>query len=257
MDLPTNYHAFIDESGDDGFSKTSTEWLVIAAVILKKEHVHSFPPIWQKCKTAIGRKPHERLHWKNFDHSTKKALLREIDKGTQFSIVVVAAHKPSLTGPEMLRLKCPSLYSYQAKLLVERLSWFARDKGSKIDITFEDRPQVSIKELKEYIFVTLQKPGRNTQTAYECMGGFNAKHVSQQTCLELADCMVSAIANGLNKDRYAAVETSYALTLLPRIWVRGNNLYSYGMKLTPGVDRAQFELFLRIDEERRNKKTPG
>jgi hypothetical protein len=247
--LPTHYHAFVDESGDDGFSPSSTEWLLISAIII---HLPTSPHLsdkWDALKVHVHRRPTDRLHWKKLDHPAKKALLLKLQE-IDFSIVSVAAHKRSLTKEQELRLRCPSLYCFATKFLVERLSWFARDRNSKIHITFEDRPQVNFVALKNYIFTVLRVTNANTRISYQHLDGFNSKHHSQEKRLEMADAIASSIASGLNPDAYGAVETSYAMSLLPRMWERNGNLYSYGLKIIPGIDRTKIELLSEIDEKR-------
>jgi uncharacterized protein DUF3800 len=243
-------HAFIDESGDDGFSTKSTEWLVVVAFVVHKARSAAAIENWGKCKIDAHRRPDERLHWKNLEHNAKKAVLRRVLE-CEFDVVAVAAHKPSFAPDEVLRLKCPTLYCFLTKFLVERLSWLAREHNCKVNITFEDRPQVNFTELREYIFVKLKEPGVNTQISFEHLGGFNCKHVSQEVRLELADTMAGAIGNGLNNDAFGGIETSYALHLLPKIWARRGNLYSYGFKICPAVDRSKFQLFSDIDKARK------
>lgn len=248
----TLLHSFVDESGDDGFSPASTEWLVISAVVLGTEYLQKALSEWEACKTLAGRRPQDRLHWNKLSHGARKAVLQRLNQ-MPITVVSILAHKRSFTPEQVYRLKCPTLYFFQTKLLVERLSWLARDLNTRTHITFEDRPQVSPKELKEYIFDTLRKPGRNTQIAYDNIDGFNAKKHTQQTQLEIADAVAGAVGNGLNPDRYGQVETSYAISLLPKMWIRGGSLYSYGLKVIPPVQLGNFELFRRIEEERKKK----
>jgi predicted Fe-S protein YdhL (DUF1289 family) len=247
-------HAFIDESGDDGFSPKSTHWLVIAALVLHKARSAAAMENWKQCKIDAHRRPHERLHWNKLDHPAKKAVLRRVLE-SDFDIVAVAAHKPSFAPDEVLRLKCPTLYCFLTKYLVERLSWLARDHNCKVNITFENRPQMNFAELREYIFTTLKLPAKNTQISHDYLGGFNCKHFSQETRLEIADTMAGAIGNGLNEDAFGGIETSYALSLLPKMWVRNGNLYSYGFKICPMIDRTKFQFFADIDKV--VKKAPG
>ncbi|MHB8526982.1 MAG: DUF3800 domain-containing protein [Candidatus Acidiferrales bacterium] len=255
--MPTDYHAFVDESGDDGFSQSSTDWLVVSAVIIHLPSSLELAAKWNECREYVHREPGDRLHWKKLDHPAKKALLQRMES-INFSIVAVAAHKRSLTAAEALRLKCPTLYCFITKFLTERLTWFARDNGSKINVTFEDRPQVNFSSLKDYVLSTLKVAGMNTQIDHERLNGFNCKHHSQEKRLEIADSVASAIGSGLNADRYGGVETSYAVSLLPRFWERKGNLYSYGMKTIPNIDRSKFKLFREFDAAKGlNKKAPG
>jgi uncharacterized protein DUF3800 len=247
--LPTHYHAFVDESGDDGFSPSSTEWLVISAIIVNLPASPRLSDKWDGCKVHVHRRPQDRLHWKKLDHPAKKALLLKLSS-IGFTIVTIAAHKRALTKEQELRLSCPSLYFFATKFLTERLSWFARDRNSRIHVTFEDRPQVNFADLKNYIFTVLPRTNANAQISYPHLHGFNSKHHSQERRLEMADCIASSIANGLNVDAYGAVETSYAISLLSRMWERNGNLYSYGLKIIPGIDRSKIRLFAEIDHIR-------
>lgn len=248
-------HVFVDESGDDGFSPSSTEWLVLAAVCFKDQELSGLSSKWRGCRVAAGRLAEHSLQWKNLGHSARKVVSQHI-ADLPGKIIAVAAHKPSLTAEQMLRLRCPRLYSLLTKLLTERISWYARECNEAANITFEDRPQVKFSELREYILETLRTSSRYARINYKYIAGFNSRKRSHENRLEISDCVASAFGAGLNTDRFGQIETTYALILLPRIWERNGNLFSYGLKPWPtNITPADITLFAEISEE--IKKAPG
>lgn len=65
------------------------------------------------------------------------------------------------------------------------------------------------------------------------INGIDAKDHSKSASLQLADIAATAIAAGLEPDKYGNTEWRYAEIMKSRIYERKNNYFSYGMKFFP------------------------
>jgi hypothetical protein len=242
-------HAFIDESGDDGFSAKSSRWLVLGAYIILESEMPSV-----KLKFLNGIKeiwktdPPDHVHFVDCPHTKRKALLNLV-KGINLTCMYVGVRKDALGEEAAKRLACPTLYFYLAKHLVERLSWFARDSGMKVRITFAQRSQVSFTELKSYFYDTLIHSGYPTHSIeFNCIDSMGSIPANVNTLLQAADWITGGFTAGLNPDTYDQVELAYAEILWGKYWMRSGKFWSYGMKYIPTTfDRKQEKLFKRID----------
>jgi hypothetical protein len=242
-------HAFVDESGDDGMSQRSTPWLILGALVISESDIVSMK---QQLRAGIERiwmkdKAPSEIHFHKTTHPKRKALLHLL-RTFDVKVMLVAAHKASLDPSEVSRLKCPALYHYMAKHVVERLTWYARDKSKKIRITFASRPQVSLTEFKDYFFKILKSRSKPVHDiAWEWLESIGVIPASQNILVQAADWLCAGIGAGLNADPHGDVETRYAEILWGTFWVRRGNLWSYGMKVIPTTyDRSQSKMLKQI-----------
>ncbi len=197
--------------------------------------------------SKIWTTPPSHVHFVTCPHPKRKALLNLI-KGIDLTCMLVAAHKGSLKPDEVTRLKCPSLYCYIAKHVVERLSWFARDRNDLVRITFAERSQIPFSKLKSYFYDVLQN------RLYP-VHDIKFSHIASMSCIpanlnslvQAADWITGSVAAGLNPDTYGNVELSYAEVLWGKYWLRNGKFWSYGLKTIPNIDHGNEKLFRRID----------
>ena len=136
-------HAYIDESGDEGTGEKSSKWLVLGALIVQENEIPGAKAYLQKGVEGVwkGRKPPTHVHFQKVPtHGQRKALLHML-KGLNFTACTVAAKKRDFSGEILKGLKCPRMYNYLAKHLIERISWFGRDRNEsvRLDLRFEKR----------------------------------------------------------------------------------------------------------------------
>jgi len=243
-------HAFIDESGDDGMTSKSSSWLLLAGYAIPESEMNAM-----KCSLAAGvqhiwsgKTVPSHVHFCQASHTKRKALLQLVrGASSNLTIFAIAAHKPSLDPEEMSRLRCPSLYNYMAKFLVERLTWYAADCDKKVRMTFATRSQIPFGQLKTYLLCTLR--GRSYPVhdiKYERLDSIGNIPANHNWLVQGADWIASGFASGLNQDQHGQVEIGYTEILWGKFWIRKGNLWSYGIKVIPDFDRNEEKLFRRI-----------
>ena len=244
-------HAFIDESGDDGMTPKSSAWLVLAGYVIPENEMNAMKKTLAEGVNHIwfGKTVPTHVHFCQASHPKKKALLQLVrGVNSNLTILVIAAHKPSLDPQEMNRLRCPSLYNYMTKFLVERLTWYAEFCGKKIRVTFASRSQIPFEQLKTYLLCTLKsRPYPVHDIKYERLDSLGNIPANQNSLVQGADWIASGFASGLNPDQLGQVEVGYTEILWGKFWVRKGNLWSYGIKIIPDFDRTKEKLFRRVD----------
>lgn len=132
------------------------------------------------------------------------------------------------------------LYRYAARLLLERISWIARDHSNpgegngKCKLIFSQVKSLSYEKLFEY-FSVLQNS--ETQVSWPNIDTDNPKVMphSDSIWLKAADAVCSGVTQGLELSRYGYCEDRFARTIKPVVYCNGQNYRSYGMKFFPGI----------------------
>jgi len=239
-------HAFFDESGDEGIGGKSSPWLCVGGWILPESQLQSIKKylVDGAGKVWRGNKPPAHIHFQQIgSHSKRKALLKMLC-GLNFTVVMTAAHKQSFRTRE--HLKCPTLFNYMAKHLLERASWFAKESQQKINVTFASRAENSWLLFKQYI--DLLKNRNDHQIKFDYIQSIGNIPANVNSLVQASDWITSGVANGLNPDEFRAVETGYTEILWGKFWMKNAKLWSYGLKILPsGFERKNEELFRKID----------
>jgi len=126
------FHAYIDESGDEGFifkdppERASSEWFVISACVVRAVNM-----------PAIARQIHETLdqievnkriaHFSRLPHEAKVAFADCIGSKSIKTISICANKRVLQTTYTHTLGSKRRLYFYLTRYLLERISWIARD----------------------------------------------------------------------------------------------------------------------------------
>ena len=166
-------------------------------------------------------------------HDQKRYICKELQT-EQWVFACVATDKthPFIIQSRGLREK-DVLYFYSARLLLERLSWYARDNGNgKAIPIFEYRSNTSYDKMREY-FEKLRNwiPTSEIQISWENLEYRNFRIVPKAVSrlMQASDCLWSTLKDGLEYSGYGLIEPSYILSLKNHFYRRAD-LFSYGLK---------------------------
>jgi len=221
--------AYIDESGDEGIQR-GTEWLIITAVIIKKENDLAISKAIDDIKRALNIPPNIPFHWKEIrnKHTSKKRLVVDRIAKEEFCYINIVVNTYDLEGVQVSSKK---LYNYFCRFLIERITWYVDDKNGTVKIVFSNRSNTSWNELNDYI-KSLLDSGQ-----CEIRAGVISKieifDTVQKKMLQFADACASSLGEALNKDNYGYVDERFILKLNDKLYRRKNNLMSYGLKIFP------------------------
>lgn len=252
------FNAYIDESGDEGFRKlgerakgasdASSEWLVLAAVLMfeeqDRERTQAVDRLRELLNRASTRAP---LHWRDLrnDHSKKRRVM-DLLAGEPLIFSVVALWKPGLKGQSAALKRKGYLYNYAARFLIERLSWFADRGGRRLNLFFESRATTSYADLEGYITAIQADPECSiTPGAIARVQPVNASRKGAQ----LADFYASLTAEALEPDPYGYTTPDYLLRVRHQLFRRPpRSVLRDGFKIFPdrAADAARYSWLRRL-----------
>lgn len=241
-----HFNAYIDESGDEGFSRpteigpgTSSEWLVLVGVLVPAELDLAWSRTLDELRQLLRKPGPKPLHFRLLrTHERKRAAMAFLAT-KPFTFSAVALWKPAIYSAYLQQP--PHLYNYAARFLIERLSWYASAHGRKLNLFFENRTATSYAELRGYMNWIQRDPA--CQISPDTIADFRPVSATHKLA-QIADFYASATASAIEPDpNYGLTEEKYLLTVRHQFYrMPGTSLLSFGFKIFPdhGADIARF-----------------
>ncbi|MDX2093697.1 MAG: DUF3800 domain-containing protein [Kofleriaceae bacterium] len=229
-------HAFIDESGQRAFTRRSSPCFVMSAALVADADLPRAGQLLAELREATSRAPSHELHWNRLrpEHRARAAAIVARTGWLTFSTAVLCKrHLDFATWSEH------ETYLRTFRILLERLSWFARERESDVHYTLASVHRFPVSKLRafEHVLRTRQteiawdhvpKPGRVDQP-------------SRNELLQLADFAASIAGEAFNGGDARPSDPTHLRTVAGRLYRRGRGpraLLSYGLKLYPSSDAA-------------------
>lgn len=246
MSTPS-FRVYVDESGDEGFvfkpnGAGSSRWLVLSAVITRREHDLAVVKLMDEVRALLGRPPRQQLHFVRLGHAQRIAYARTVGQASRIRTISVLVHKPSIQEPETFQAQKHQLYRYASRLLLERVSWLCRDHRIKehgngfAEIIFSNRGQMSYDDLRNYLSRLRDKPAGGVNIDWTTIDPDTVRAVqhSQLAGLQVADAVASSAYAAVNPNQFGDTESRYLFELLPTFYRHEGKLFGYGLKFWPG-----------------------
>jgi hypothetical protein len=144
------FRCFIDESGDEGIGTGGTRWFILGAVIVDDNIEFKTSQMIPRIRATLGKDMNATLHWTKIrNHDKRLYICRELlTEDWKFSCIITDKTHPFIQKAKGLPEKW-NLYFYSTRLLLERLSWYARDNGKeKAKLVFEKRTNMNYSTVK-------------------------------------------------------------------------------------------------------------
>lgn len=206
----------------------------MAAIIVPDGYQTAVLERWDEVTLELGRRQGDVIHWINVkSHGQRLHLANTLLGFDQAYIVAVVFSKWDVPNASPDGVRQPDyLYNWLLRLMVERLSWFARDRGDAIHMTFAQVKGLDPAKLEQYV-ETLKSC--NTQIAWEALHlPVRIDTPANRRMLQVADAACGVICSAFEWDDFGNNETRYLEVLKPRLWCRSaGKLHSYGLKLNP------------------------
>jgi hypothetical protein len=231
--------AFIDESGQRGVTRKSSDHFVMSAVVCRDVNVLRTRELLDEIRAELGRQPRQRLHWTNFKPDQRVKAAQILGGASYLKIASVVACK-RLLPPTIPNDDAAYLYTF--RFLLERLSWLAKQEKTELSYTLSHVRGFHISELRQYE-EKLRKIETEIKWKYIAGNGSLAYDTAIEQ-LQLADTAASATAAAFEPGP-TSEETNqdYLRSLAPRLyrrrWPGPNALTSYGLKMHPWDDAAK------------------
>jgi hypothetical protein len=222
--------AFIDEAGQRATTPKSSAHLVLSAVVVQP-NLASTAQLLAQLRKDLGRRPGDALHWRNFTgHTSRLHAAQAVGSAadlTVSNVVVCKAHLgPSLPDEDMA-------YLYTLRFLLERLSWFARDRSAELQYTIAHVRRFKRSKLRQY---EARLRAMKTQIEWSALHprGGRLDQPKLAEALQLADITASATFAAVECDRFGNTEQRYLQELAPNLYRRPpGKVTSYGLKMHP------------------------
>lgn len=242
--------AFIDESGQRGFTAKASPCFVMAAVVMPENRRHEAANWLARVRKDLRRGPQDVLHWSQMKSHADRLHVSD-NLGTQpfarvQAVVICKEHAPRLRGDDH-----NLIYRFGLRLLLERLSWLGKDVGMDVHCTLAAITKFSKAELRAYED-ELRRGETSIDWEYIAPDPSRIERPANEELLQLADAAASAIAAAFNPDHHGRTEQRYLRHVLPRV-NRGAHptaaLTSYGLKLLPGPEtiKATYPWVVALD----------
>ena len=263
-----SYCAFIDESGDEGFTfkdppeRASSEWFVLSAIVLRADTLPSCARSFKNVLGPIEARRRKPAHFVDLPHDARVAIVHAIASLPARTISICFNKK--MLGVHSLGSD-RRLYFYCTRYLLERISWLARDShedgrgDGRCKLVFAHCKRLSYELLYGY-FAALQNQRNCVAWGHIDLHNIVVKAANDSIWLRAADSVASGISRGLELSQYGLTEDRFARLLKPTVYRRGGNYFSYGLKLFPTIPKLEPERDHRygwLDLYRRNGATRG
>lgn len=231
------FNAYIDESGDEGFTNVATpgqgssEWLILGAVLVPEEDDRQLSNVVDDLRALLNKPPPKPLHFRDLKHPAKRAAVTQLAT-YPFVFSVVALWKPGITS-NFLK-SAPYLYNYGCRFLIERLTWYAHGNGRQLRLCFSNRASTSYLQLQGYMDWIQNDP--KCTIVRNCIGGFQPVGVTVKL-VQIADFYASASAAALEPNIYGQSEESYLLPVKSQLFRGKGGVLSTGFKIFPDAGR--------------------
>lgn len=227
------FNCYIDEAGDEGIETGGSRWFILGALIVPEEVDLQTSTMVSRVKNRFGHDDKFVLQWRKVKKHSQKLYICQEYQTEQWVFVCVATDKkhPKVTNARWLKEK-HALYNYSARLLLERLSWYARDNGNrKAFPIFEYRSNTNYDEMRDY-FHYLRNLTPPTQISWGNVEywDFRILPKKQSRLLQASDNLCGAIKDGLEYDGFGNVEPRYVQSFSSCFYRHRGKLFSYGFK---------------------------
>lgn len=236
--MSTGFVAYIDESGDEGFTfradgSGSSRWLVLSALVMRRHNDARVIETARQARELLRKPPKFPLHFRDLKHEQRVALARLIGQMPSRTVSVLI-HKPSIPEPEHFQREAYALYRYASRLLLERVSWLCRDHrhdAGDVELIYSNRSAMSYEELRGYL-LQLKAEQHDVRIDWSLINPAKVRAVNhdQLAGLQLADAVATSVYYAVTPNIYGDIEDRYLRLIAPTIYRHGARTEGYGLK---------------------------
>jgi len=229
---------YVDECGEEGFSASSSQWLIVGGVIQRDNEIFGLTKeAYETFRVKHRRSENWFFHFQNASHMTRLGFIHAM-RDTGLRALAVAIYKPSIKQPDNFRKKY-YLYFYALRFLLEKATTWCRDHGQfdEIHVYLSTRRGLSVENLNEYLTKVISSPFTKTdrmEWSYLRNKGIFLKPNKEMRGLQMADCVVSSIGQAFEPNGFGLFEPRYLEDLRP-IFHHDSLTYGRAIKIWPSV----------------------
>jgi hypothetical protein len=248
--MASSFAAFIDESGDEGFTfhedgTGSSRWFVLSAAVFRRPNDLAAVEALKSARRTLQWEPKKSFHFRDMKHEQRLVMLNAL-ANVPFRTVSVISYKPDIPDVERYQANKGLLYRYLTRLLVERISWLCRDArkpnegNGLVDLIFSDRASMSYDDIRAYFDLLRQQSqaGGDVNIHWSAINTSSLQAVahSKLAGLQVADAVATSYFYGIKLSRYGIVDPSYVRMLKRHAYRHDANCFGYGVKFLSKID---------------------
>lgn len=222
------YNVYIDESGDEGINKGS-KYFILTAIIVEKEKDLTVSKSVNDIKTNLEMNIKSQLHWKLINGYPNKKMIMETIKNLDIKIINIIVDTKCIK-----MIPSNNIYNFFSGYLYERICWYMNENNGVANINISSRGNLSKKALSDYL-------NSNNHKKFE-IDNSKIKSIKiipneRKKLLQLADCCCSALFQALKYNN--EIHFNYIKQIKNKLYRKGKNLISYGLKLVPSDSESK------------------
>lgn len=241
-----SFVVYIDESGDEGLNRggNASSWFVLSAAITRKAHDLETVKVVDTVREMLKKPPKKPLHFRDLRHEHRLPFLSLLAQTHHLRAASVLVHKPSILEPETFR-EPHRLYFYAVRHLLERVSWFCRDRrrsgegDGSAEIVFSNRSGMSYEDLRQYFKRLEASPSNALDWSVIRCDQMEAYTAGRRMGLQIADAIAHGFFRAVEPTSYGHTEDRYARMLKPIVYHNRGRYSGYGVKIWPREAHAQ------------------
>lgn len=233
---------YVDECGEEGFSDTSTEWLILGGALHPNQDgtVRNVIAAYDDFKSKHYAE-NWYFHFRNRRHDERLGFINAI-RNTGVRALCVAIHKPSLRKPEKFKKKY-YLYFYALRFLLEKATIWSRDHHQQqLRVILSTRKGLKLENLTEYLDRLTSSPFVNHDRMvwdYLRLDDIELAPNQEFRGLQIADCIASSLGKVLEASKYGTTEPRYLADLYPCFHLDKLE-YGKAIKVWPSIPADQW-----------------
>lgn len=222
---------YVDETGDRGTRPTSSPYFTFAAVCVRDANDKQVRDFMAGFTVRISKPPQTKVKWTTLTHYGRLAAVSAI-RQLPVRLIYVSVPKVNLRAGCHLDANTGAFYNYAARLVVERVSWLARDQDLVAKITFEKVKGFAPSELTNYLDL-LRRNRTETINWGQVHQQVRVDSPAHTRGLLVADLAAGAFDSATRADPSTGLyEPTYLCELAPLIWHRrGKSRMGTGLKV--------------------------
>jgi hypothetical protein len=253
---PYRYIAYIDEAGDFGLRniapidpRGASEWLVLAAVVIRADSEPSLISEFRRLRIAIKNIQSVAMHFRSLSDRQKKSVCSWV-ASVNSRLSVVISNKQNMRRHRNRRAAHVShtsawFYWWMRRLLLERVTEFCERRNdrddtprAKVRVELSRHTDLKYRELTSYLAkLQLQEAPvvakRVPRWSVVDLQQFHPFDHDTRAGLQLADVVASAFYRSINRIDRAVPKPEYAEALREKVWSKSGEWFDNGFSVFP------------------------
>lgn len=231
---------YIDESGEEGLSPSSSEWFVIGGALVPDYIADNLETHYKDFRESFHSQKGWSFHFQKASHDTRLGFISMLSRA-EIRCHAVAFHKPSLIKRDVFSQKY-KMYFYALRFMLERVTRHCGENDEVVKIHLSTRRGLSTESLSRYLHILHRNQFTRSDRMkwdYVDIQNIDLSPTARLSGLQAADCVASSLYKALETSKYGTVEPRYIADMYGCFHRDGMD-YGKSIKTWPTIPREQW-----------------